>query len=127
MGRESADSFFNQVAAPADVADYDPSQGEIYGINLKHLRNLAALKTFRVDITGYPKSPWNKSCARVFARSFVDKYPEYADKGGHTSTVQAAWTTHSEYLRKTYQQQQKLTRQQADISRVHRRRGAHSA
>jgi hypothetical protein len=52
MGRESADSFFNQVAALADVADYDPSKGEIYGINLKHLGNLAALKTFRVDIAG---------------------------------------------------------------------------
>jgi hypothetical protein len=28
MGRESADSFFNQVAASADVADYDPAKAK---------------------------------------------------------------------------------------------------
>jgi hypothetical protein len=122
MGRESPDSFFNRVAASADVAEYDATKGEIYGINLNHLGNLSELGTFRVDIAGYPKSAWNKSCARVFARSFVNKYPEYAGKNGRTSSVQAAWITHFDYLRKTYQQQQKSARQKAEVAGVHRRR-----
>jgi len=30
--------------------------------------------SFRINIRGAPKTPWNISAARVFARSFIDSY-----------------------------------------------------
>jgi len=30
--------------------------------------------TFRICLTGFPRSTWNKSAARVFARSFLEYY-----------------------------------------------------
>jgi hypothetical protein len=37
-------------------------------------KDCCTVDSFRINIRGVPKSPWNISAARVFARSYVDFY-----------------------------------------------------
>jgi hypothetical protein len=90
MDRESYDSPFHKIASAAEVADYNKEESECCEIT-----------DFRVDIRGYGSSPWNKSCARVFAESFLDEYPQYTG-----FEIEKSWTTHFNTLRSTYAKQQ---------------------
>ncbi len=62
LGRASRDSPFPRkaIATEAQVRYFDPDEGEC-----------CTAKRFCIDIIGYPASPWNKSAARVFAKSFM--------------------------------------------------------
>jgi hypothetical protein len=70
-----------RVAFPADVKAYNPEMGACCAEN-----------NFRVDFWGQLSSPWNQSCARIFARSFLSTYPEYESilPHGHRS-VEMSW------------------------------------
>ena len=102
MGRTKS-RHFNQVASVDAVAAYDPTEGECC--------DPADADGFRVDIGGYPKSPWNLSCARVFAKSFLREHPEYKKQAGIKCTVEEAWTTHFDSLRRAYKRQRQTAKQ----------------
>lgn len=110
MNRSSSNPHFNQIASPAEVAAYDSNNGECCDPKDAHF--------FRVDIRGYPRSAWNKSCARVFARCFVAEYPEYKRQ---QDKIEAGWTTHFEHLRKTYNAQQLSHQQRLHAAMLKRR------
>ncbi|KAF7971601.1 hypothetical protein HWV62_20782 [Athelia sp. TMB] len=92
MGRDSAQDYFNQVASVKEVESYDPTSGPCC---------TSAKPNFRVDIRGFPRSPWNISCAKVFAQSFYEQYPQYKSK----FDAQSQWITHFEHLRGVHKRQ----------------------
>jgi hypothetical protein len=94
MGRQAPDSLFDRVASLTVVAAYDPEAG-----------NCCSAEDFRVDINGYPSSEWNKSCARVFAESFLAKYEVYDSPLVGSEKVEEAWITNFKRLRQTYAKQ----------------------
>jgi hypothetical protein len=110
MGRQAPNSPFDRVASPADVAAYDPEAG-----------NCCCAEDFHVDIKGYPNSEWNKSCARVFAESFLAKYQVYDSPLVGSEKVEEAWITHFKTLRQTYAKQHSTeTKNEAANSRKRR-------
>lgn len=122
MGRETKTSPFPRIASRETVNSFDPHKGQIYGISLTRFPDdLEDL--FRVDIEAPTKSPWNKSCAKVFARSFLRKHLRFQQLYGEnaSSKVEAAFGVHLDYLRKVYKQQQKAKVEQDAID-MHRRR-----
>ncbi|KAG2144068.1 hypothetical protein BD769DRAFT_1347862 [Suillus cothurnatus] len=57
------------------------------------------VEDFAVDIFGTPKSTWNISATKVFARDFVAHYPN-----SEYNAVKRAFSTHLRSLRCTYKQ-----------------------
>jgi hypothetical protein len=78
-----------RVAFPAAVEAYDPERGECCDMN-----------NFRVDFDGMANSPWNLSCARVFAKSFITRYPEYESLLPHGHQfVETSWLAEFSVMR----------------------------
>jgi hypothetical protein len=94
MGRELRNSPFNRLASTTDVAAYDQEMGDCCDVN-----------DFRVNLEGLPSDPWNKSCARVFASSFLDKYPKFNTQKVGAQVVAEKWLTHFKTLRLMYKKQ----------------------
>ena len=112
MGRETRESAFDVVADPQRVASYQPRLGEC-----------CTAEDFRVDISGMPRSEWNKSCARVFAGSFLEEYEEDSAAWSLDSkTVGECWLTHFKALQKTHKAQ--CGSQQAKEARLRTKRRA---
>ncbi|KAF7967372.1 hypothetical protein HWV62_34459 [Athelia sp. TMB] len=74
-------------------------------------------------MSGMPRSEWNKSCARVFARSFVEEHKnDPADWSLDPKTVGECWLTHFKALQKTHKEQ--CGSQQTKEARLRRKRRA---
>lgn len=125
MGRESREDPIARIASRDAIDRFQPTKGQIYDISLTRLPNDNDLgDLFRVDIQGPPKSRWNQSCARVFARSFLRRYPKFNKAFGPDASarVENAFSTHLAYLRNVYVQQQKTIREKKQEDQDHRRR-----
>jgi hypothetical protein len=110
MGRNAPDAPFPRIASPASVAAYDPDVGDC-----------CSAEDFLVDIVGYPRSAWNKSCARVFAESFLAKYEEYCRPLAGAEEVEETWLTHLKTLRQTYAKQRSTDAKTEDANQRKRR------
>lgn len=89
---DDGDPSLISIASPEDVAAYDPAEGECCNEN-----------NFQVDFWGMASSPWNQSCARVFARSFLTHYPHYEAVLPHGQrSVEITWVVDFVALRNTY-------------------------
>ncbi|KAH7908028.1 hypothetical protein BJ138DRAFT_974978, partial [Hygrophoropsis aurantiaca] len=75
-------------------------------------------RDFRIDITGYKMSPWNKSAAQVFAKAFLKKYDGF---GRTHDQVVHAWLSHVDSLRKRYKRELRSKDQAAKAASQHRR------
>ncbi|KAG1758896.1 hypothetical protein EDD22DRAFT_783311, partial [Suillus occidentalis] len=80
------DSDFYDVPTPEEVAAFDSTQGPC-----------CTVERFRMDVRGFPKSDWNISATKVFARSFLEAHAKYRDKT--EGEVESAWMRHLAYLR----------------------------
>ncbi|KAF7971546.1 hypothetical protein HWV62_20864 [Athelia sp. TMB] len=96
MGRSSNKDPFPLRAKGAKVAEWNPNgPTECCDVN-----------SFLVDLDGTPKSDWNRSCGRVFEKSFrSDPNHEGWIDGPN---VLDAWFTHLQHLIKTYRRSIKL-------------------
>lgn len=91
-GRTS--SFSEHLLSPEVVAAYDP-EGDF---------ECCDATDFRVDIRSSATSPWNKSCARTFEKSFLNVYPQFHNRG----KIPKSWVTHLTTLKRTYKQQEEF-------------------
>jgi hypothetical protein len=94
MGWNAPDTPFPHIASPASVAAYDPDVGDC-----------CSAEDFLVNIMGYPRSAWNKSCARVFTELLLAKYEEYCRPLAGTEEVEETWLTPLKTLHPTYAKQ----------------------
>lgn len=113
MGREDEHSPFNNIPTEDEIKSFDPKNGPSCTAN-----------DFKLDLEGFPRSPWNKSAAVVFARDFLAKYRAYeCDE----SEIRDMWLRHTEHLRETYRkhrQAQEITeRARRDARRRTRKDG----
>ncbi|KAH7903637.1 hypothetical protein BJ138DRAFT_1020316 [Hygrophoropsis aurantiaca] len=67
---------------------------------------------FRIDITGFKMSEWNKSAAQVFAEAFLKSHRNF--RRSHEQVVDA-WLSHVDTLRKTYK---RSVRSKADVEKA---------
>ncbi|OBZ73045.1 hypothetical protein A0H81_07122 [Grifola frondosa] len=88
MNRENWNSPFDPafLAAEAEVLAFDPSRG--YCCTADH---------FRPDLGSPPGTPWNKSIAKVFVKSFME---EEIYSCTNSDEVEVAFRTHLKHLRK---------------------------
>ncbi|KAG1877158.1 hypothetical protein C8R48DRAFT_590945, partial [Suillus tomentosus] len=56
-------------------------------------------ENFKIDILGMPKSKWNISATKVFARDFVAHHPSF-----NIDSVQTAFCTHLRSLKRSFKQ-----------------------
>lgn len=107
MAREDNNSPFNVVASDNKITAYDTNSAV----------ECCDAANFLVDISGSPKSPWNRSCGRVFGESFCEEYPEH--KGYN---VEKAWVTHLESLQKAYRKTLNTAEENEHINSIKHRR-----
>jgi hypothetical protein len=90
MKRIGDDAPFTGVILPHETSlvNFDPRRGPC-----------CTVEDFAVDIFGTPKSTWNISATKVFARDFVAHYPN-----SEYNAVKRAFSTHLRSLRRTYKQ-----------------------
>jgi hypothetical protein len=110
MGRNASNAPFSRIASPDSVAAYDPDVGDC-----------CSADDFLVDIVGYPRSEWNKSCARVFAESFLAKYEEYCRPLAGVEEVEETWITHFKTLRRIYAKQRSTDAKNQEANQRKRR------
>lgn len=109
MGRDDRNSaFFKHLLSPEVVSAYDPN-GDF---------ECCDATSFRVDIRSSAASKWNKSCGRVFEKSFLDVYPEFQIRGN----ISKSWLTHLTTLILTYKQQEEVDATRAPVLKRKRRR-----
>ncbi|KAF7972056.1 hypothetical protein HWV62_19201 [Athelia sp. TMB] len=95
MKRDNITSPFSRhLLSPEFVASYDP-EGDV---------ECCDATDFLVDIRSSATSKWNKSCSRVFEKSFLDTYPQFQ---GHIN-ISKSWITHLKHLKGVYQQQEEV-------------------
>lgn len=106
MKRQNNKSPFTNVPSRDEVARFDPLRG----------LPCCTESDFRFDVLAGPRSPWNKSVADVFTKSFMAKYPSYRSE----KEVKEAWFKHAERLRGQYKDMMKDPVARADQERNHR-------
>ncbi|OBZ66301.1 hypothetical protein A0H81_13818 [Grifola frondosa] len=97
MDRESPDSAFDPkyMATREEVLAFDPSRGYC-----------CTADNFRPDLVSPPGTPWNKSVAKVFVRSFLD---EDIYLCSDPDLITAAFRSHLKYLRKVFDKRENLS------------------
>jgi hypothetical protein len=90
MKRVGDDAPFTGVILPHEfmLANFDPRRGPC-----------CTVENFTIEILGTPKSTWNISASKVFARDFVAHYPDY-----QYDAVKKAFSTHVRSLKRAYKQ-----------------------
>jgi hypothetical protein len=68
MTRLLGNDFFSSVVSDPEIAAFEARWKE------DKSKDCCTVDSFRINIRGAPKTPWNISAARVFARSYVDFY-----------------------------------------------------
>jgi hypothetical protein len=96
MHHEVAGSPFSPTCIPSarEVESFDPEYAEC-----------CTADDFKVDLEGHPRSTFNKSSARIFARDFKNRYPQH---GFSLKDIEKHWLTHVSRLKDTYKKQVKL-------------------
>jgi hypothetical protein len=84
MNRKAYDSPFDIGPTTEEIADFDPESG-----------HCCSAEEFRVDLEDTPRSAWNTSAARVFAESFIAKYPRCP---ATEAEIEGIWSKHLGYL-----------------------------
>ncbi|KAI0685142.1 hypothetical protein BC835DRAFT_1290945 [Cytidiella melzeri] len=115
MCRETNEAGFDLTLIPstAAVQAYNPSLG----------RAVTAAE-WHVDLNGTPRSPWNKSCWRVFYFSFLDVGYGFTSRDEHE--IETAYFNHLRYLQNLCKSlsadQQTLSTRRIEHNRSERRR-----
>jgi hypothetical protein len=68
MTRLLGDDFSSSVVSDPEIAEFEARWKD------DKSKDCCTVDSFRINIRGAPKTPWNISAARVFARSYVDFY-----------------------------------------------------
>ncbi|KAG2103703.1 uncharacterized protein F5147DRAFT_580307 [Suillus discolor] len=90
MKQTDDEAPFTGVILPheASLADFDPRRSPC-----------CTAENFKIDILGMPKSKWNISATKVFARDFVAHHPSF-----NIDSVQTAFSTHLRSLKRSFKQ-----------------------
>ncbi|KAH7903560.1 hypothetical protein BJ138DRAFT_1020430 [Hygrophoropsis aurantiaca] len=88
MGRSSRDSALPPPLTARDFDQWDRDHGRC-----------CTASNFRIDITGFVMSDWNKSAAQVFAKAFLQ---QHNGCGKSRNEVAKAWLNHVETLKTQY-------------------------
>ncbi|KAG1854901.1 hypothetical protein F4604DRAFT_1591062 [Suillus subluteus] len=90
MKRIGDDAPFTGVILPHEtlLVNFDPRRGPC-----------CTTENFAIEILGTPKSAWNVSATKVFARDFVAHHPN-----SQYDTVKKAFSTHLRSLKRAYKQ-----------------------
>lgn len=90
MKRADDDAPFTSVILPHEIvfANFDPRRGPC-----------CTVENFTIEILGTPKSAWNISASKVFARDFVAHHPNY-----QYDAVRKVFSTHLRSLKRIYKQ-----------------------
>ncbi|KAJ7223832.1 hypothetical protein C8J57DRAFT_1391461 [Mycena rebaudengoi] len=78
------------------------------------------IENFRIDVVGTPRSEWNKSVARVFAKDFIRKL-ELPNTYAMFMAVDKAFATYMKNIRAKYRLAQTSAENQARVERQDRR------
>lgn len=85
-------------------------------------RDCCTLESFRINLHGPPKSPWNISAARVFARSYIDHHNLVSDPKTLLTISQCA-TTRIKSLRYKLAKSSLTAPERLEFEAAARRRG----
>jgi len=90
MKRVGENTAFTGVVHPLEtlLVNFDPRRGPC-----------CTVEDFAVEILGTPKSAWNVSATKVFARDFVVHHPNY-----RYDAVKKAFSTHLRSLKRAFEQ-----------------------
>ena len=94
MQRATHKSPFVRLAPPDAVDAFDPTSGQ----------ECCTADNFLYDMFSRPSSPWNRSVARVFAKSFREQHPDFQMS---EKEVMEAWQKHTETLRRQFKDLEK--------------------
>ena len=110
MRRSSNKDTFPLHASAIDVAGWDPASSS----------ECCDEDSFLVDLEGMPRSDWNRSCGRVFEKSFRSD-PDHED-WLNGPNIRDAWFTHLGHLIKTYKRSLVSEDKDEELKAIHRRR-----
>jgi hypothetical protein len=90
MKRVGDNTAFTGVVLPREtlLVNFEPRRGPC-----------CTVEDFAVEILGTPKSAWNVSATKVFARDFIAHHPNYQYDG-----VKKAFSTHLRSLKRAFEQ-----------------------
>ena len=110
MRRTSSKDAFPLHASAVEVARWDPNSPN----------ECCDEDYFLVDLEGTPKTDWNRSCGRVFEKSFRSD-PDH-DDWLNGPDIQEAWFIHLGHLIKTYKRSLVSKHKEEELKAIHRRR-----